>query len=499
MKRKINMLFLLCLCLSFSACSKPISFTLDESFTSVFSGSDDPLLSSNALALNEDDHQDLSMRLSSSTWIKVNSSMHESSAFIHLIGTSKAIYSFYQEDLTTFIDVDSDKDGDPEFFYSSSDIKWLELKLWIEDLRLSTDRLNELKTKASFSNAFIGSVQAIDQLRQVTLSSENKLELKGFLDFDQWVHIPEIPSLDPIDDVLYVLESTMDGSSMMLSFYLKNDLVYVVISSAGSLDSYFQVEASISASLLAFLESLWDAILPVDDVPSIVFSQAYIGPTQYIYDYDTLLSDYLFSLTPTQNLDLRTLFDLGSWTEVSEPSYYQDAEFVLISTTGVILYLSGNESSYSIRVNDHDIMTYYVSESSNFQTINETINSYFIPQAPPQALIDTRYTIAQYYEGPIQDMMSPDLSVDLTSAQSKTIKDFLDPSSWRQAYDIPPRGVIVMFSLTDENGVDYTVFSFGPTTTLISVSMNDTDRPRWWIGSLSGADSARAFILNIAP
>jgi len=286
---------------------------------------------------------------------------------------------------------------------------------------------------------------------------------------------------------------------VMLNVYSKNDVTYMVISSAGSMDSYFQLENSISTEILAFLESLWDAVLPVDDIPSIAFSQAYVGPTQYIYDYDTLMPDYLFSLTPAQNLDLRTLFDLGSWTEVSEPSYYEDAEFVLISTTGVILYLSGHESSYSIRVNDHDIITYYVSESNNFQTINDTVNSYFIPQAPPLSITDAIYTVAQYYEGPIQDMMSPDLSVNLTSAQSKTIKDFLDPYAWRQAYDIPPRGVIVMFSLTDENSVNYTVFSFGPTTTLISVSLNEIDRNKWWIGSLSGADSAREYILNIAP
>jgi len=499
MKQKINMLFLLCLCLSISACSKPSSFTLDQSFTSVYSGSDDPLVSSNALVLGEDDHQDLSMRLSSSTWVKVNSSTHDTSAFIHLLGTSKAIYSFYQKDLTTFIDVDTDKDGDPEFFYSSSDIKWLELKVWIEDLRLSTDRLNQLKTKASFNKAFIGSAQLIDQLRQLTFSNEDELVLNSLMDFDQWVHITEIPSLDPIDDVLFVLESTIDGESMMVSVYSKNDLSYVIISSLGSMDSYFQLKVSISDAILTFLESLWDAILPVDDIPSLAFSQAYVGPTQYIYDYDTLMPDYLFSLTPTQNLDLRTLFDLGSWTEVSGTYVYEDAEFILISSTGAILYFAGNEDTYSIWMNDHDLMTHYVSDSNNFQTINDTVNSYFIPQAPPLSITDAIYTVAQYYEGPIQDMMSPDLSVNLTSAQSKTIKDFLDPHAWRQAYDIPPRGVIVMFSLTDENGVNYTVFSFGPTTTLISVSMNESDRNKWWIGPLSGADSAREYILNIAP
>jgi hypothetical protein len=339
----------------------------------------------------------------------------------------------------------------------------------------------------------------IDQIRQLTLSSEDELLLKGLLDFDQWVHISEIPSLDPIDDVLFVLESTIDGESVMLSVYSKNGNSYLVISSSVSMDSYFQLEYSISTEILAFLESLWDAILPVDDIPSLSFSQAYVGPTQYIYDYDTLLPDYLFSLTPTQNLDLRTLFDLGSWTEVSETYVYEDAEFILISSTGAILYFAGNEDSYSIWMNDHELMTHYVSDSNNFQTINDTINSYFIPQAPPLSITDAIYTVAQYYEGPIQDMMSPDLSVNLTSAQSKTIKDFLDPYAWRQAYDIPPRGVIVMFSLTDENGVDYTVFSFGLNTTLISVSMNEIDRPKWWIGSLSGADSAREYILNIAP
>ena len=499
MKQKINMLFLLCLCLSISACSKPASFTIDQTFTSVLLGSDDPLDGSKALVLNEGDHQDLSMRISTSTWVKVNSSTHDTSAFVHLIGSSNAIYSFYQKDLITFIDVDTDKDGDPEFFYSSSGIKWLELEVWIEDLRLSTDRFNELKDNATYNLAFIGSAHVIDQLRQLTLSSEDELLLKGLLDFDQWVHISEIPSLDPIDDVLFVLESTIDGESTMLSVYSKDSVSYMIISSSGSMDSYFQLDNSISTEILAFLESLWDAILPVDDIPSLSFSQAYVGPTQYIYDYDTLLPDYLFSLTPSQNLDLRTLFDLGSWTEVSGTYVYEDAEFILISSTGAILYFIGNEDSYSIWMNDHDTMTHYISDANNFETINSTINSYFIPQAPSLSITDTIYAIAQYYEGPIQDMMSPDLSVNLTSVQSKTIKDFLDPYAWRQAYDIPPRGVIIMFSLTDENGVDYMVFSFGPTTTLVSVSINETDRPRWWIGSLSGADSAREYILNIAP
>jgi hypothetical protein len=56
-----------------------------------------------------------------------------------------------------------------------------------------------------------------------------------------------------------------------------------------------------------------------------------------------------------------------------------------------------------------------------------------------------------------------------------------------------------MFSLTDENGVVYNVFSFGPTTALISVYSSEMEHSKWWIGPLSGATSAREYILSIAP
>jgi hypothetical protein len=499
MKQKINMLFLICLYLSISACSKPVSFTLDKTFTSVFIGSENPLEVSGQLLLSEEDHQVLIDKLSVETWIKQSASTHDSQAFMHLTGSSKAIYSLYQKDLTTLIEVDTDKDGDPELFYSSSDIKWLELKLWVEVLNLSMDHFTELKDNASFSKAFIGSAHLIDQLRQVTFSSEDELVLKGLLDLDQWIHISEIPSLDPIDDILFVLESTIDEETMMLSVYSKNDLSYVVISSSGSLDSYFQLNTSISAAILAFLESLWDAIIPSDDLESMTFSQGYIGRTQYIYETDVLLPEYLFSLSASQNLTLKTLFDLNTWIEVDEPSYYEDAEFALITASGVVLYVSSGQNSYVIRINDHDDLKFYRSDSTNFQTINDTINSYFIPQAPLSTITDAVYTLTEYYEGPLEDMKSPDLSLNLTSAQSKTIKDFLDPYAWRQAYDIPPRGVIIMFSLTDENGVVYNVFDFGPTTALISVYSSDMEHSKWWIGPLSGANSAREYILSIAP
>jgi hypothetical protein len=421
---------------------------------------------------------------------------------MHLTGSSKSIYTLYQKDLTTLIEVDTDKDGGPELFYSSLDIDWLKLKLWIEDLNLSMDRFTELKDNASFGKAFIGSAYLIDQLRQVTFSSEDELVLKGLLDLDQWIHISDIPSLDPIEDILFVLESTIDEESMMLSVYSKNNLSYVVISSSGSLDSYFQLNTSISAAILAFLESLWDAIIPSDDLESMIFSQGYIGRTQYIYETDVLSPDYLFSLSASQNLTLKTLFNISTWIEIDTPSYYEDAEFALITASGVVLYVSSGYTSYTtytIRINDHGNLKFYRSDSTNFQTINDTINSYFIPQAPLSTITNAVYTLTEYYEGPLEDMKSPDLSLNLTSDQSKTIKDFIDPYAWRQAYDIPPRGVIIMFSLTDENDVVYNVFSFGPTTALISVYSSEMEHSKWWIGPLSGATSAREYILSIAP
>ncbi|MEI7668362.1 MAG: hypothetical protein WCI62_05165, partial [Erysipelotrichaceae bacterium] len=136
---------------------------------------------------------------------------------------------------------------------------------------------------------------------------------------------------------------------------------------------------------------------------------------------------------------------------------------------------------------------------NNFLAINDTINSYFNPSAPPLTISDAVYTLAEYYEGPIQDMTSPDLSITLTAAQSNTIKNFLNPASWKQAFDIPPMGPPIIFLLTDENGVSYAVVSYGPTTVLISVQVNETDRPVWWMGSLDGATNARNAILAMAP
>jgi len=499
MKRKINLLLLVCLCLSMSACSKPKPFTIDKAFTTAFIGSDKPSEVSNALILNENDHQTLLDKLKVDQWAKVNSSTHDSTAYMHLSGTSKAIYSFYQKDLTTFIDIDTNKDGDPELFYSTTKIDCLDIKLWVEDLNLSVDRFNALKDTEIFEKAFLGSTQSLDQLRQLTLSATDMATLKDLLNLDQWVHISELPSLDPLNDVKCVIESKNQGTSVLLSIYSKNNESYVVLSSPGSEDSNFQLNTTISDAIQAFLENLWNAIIPSDDLPSIRFSQAYIGQTQYIYETDALLPEYLFSLTETQNMEIRSLFDFSTWNEVSDTYLYEDAEFVLITATGAVLYASGDDNSYSIWLDSHGVKKHYVSDANNFQAINDAINSYFIPAAPSLSISDAVYTFAEYYEGPIQDMTSPDLSITLTAAQSNTIKNFLNPTTWRQAFDIPPMGPAIIFLLTDENGVNYAIVTYVSTYVLISVRVNDKDRPVLWMGSQEGATNARNAILSMAP
>jgi len=118
--------------------------------------------------------------------------------------------------------------------------------------------------------------------------------------------------------------------------------------------------------------------------------------------------------------------------------------------------------------------------------------------APNVVIIDAIYVSASFYEGEVMDMTSPDITVTLTEGQSTTIKDYINPSGWRQAFDIPPMGPALAYVLVDNNGLEYSFLHLNYDA-LISIYDVESETVTWWIGPIIGVNDAREFLLELAP
>jgi len=174
---------------------------------------------------------------------------------------------------------------------------------------------------------------------------------------------------------------------------------------------------------------------------------------------------------------------------------------VLFNESGDTFYFAYENTGYVVTIDYHETperIERYNVFTNDFATINNNINSYFEPMAPNVVITDAIYISASFYEGEVMDMTSPDITVTLTEGQSTTIKDYINPSGWRQAFDIPPMGPALGYVLVDDNGLNYNVLYLN-SNALISIYDAESETVTWWIAPIVGVNDAREFLLGLAP
>ncbi len=502
MRNKIYWCLVLCFVFSISACTKPNSFTLDTMFESAVGSTGDYKLETDRIPLSQEHQTFILEKLNMNQWKKESQGSSQQTVLFYLIGSSGAVYSFSFKDQLTLISVDTKGDGKPDHYYSSTSAMISPISLLIESLDFSRLVLNNLKQSSSFNQAFIGPLGSITNFTRFDLDSAQSTELKSMLQFDKWTYTQSLPSMDPEINSKFTLFTVVNGTINLLVFQTKEDIAYVSLCSIDTrIIASYVLPLSISDSILSRLDQIADLIEPVDDLKDTIFTQAYIGPTQFIYETDIFLPAYLFSLSAEQNMNLKTMLNIAQWVKTTETEDYLDAEFALFNESGHTFYFSYTNTGYVVTIDYHESpkrIERYEVNTDHFETINDTMNSYFIPMAPTLVITDATYVSASFYEGEVMDMTVPDITVTLTESQSKTIKDFINPYGWRQAFDIPPMGVALAYVLVDNNGLEYSVLYLN-WDALISIYDAETETVTWWIGPIVGVNDAREYLLTLAP
>jgi hypothetical protein len=501
MRKKIYSMLVLCLVISVSACTKPSTFQLDTSFSSAISSTGNFTLPSDRIPLSQDDLKLILEGLNMSQWKKETQGSQTQPVLFYLMGSSGAFYTFSIQDQRTLISVDVDGNKKPDHYYSStSNIS--SISLLIESLDLSRLVLNDIKQSSSFKQAFIGPFGSVTDFTRFDLSLAQSTELRTMLQFDKWTYIQSLPTMVPAINSKFTLFTSINDAANLLMFQTKDGVAYASLCSLDTrVIASYVIPLSISDAILSRLREIADLIEPVNDLLDNVFTQAYIGPTQYIYETDTFLPAYLFSLSAEQNTNLKAMLDIAKWVKTNNNEGYLDAEFVLFNESGDTFYFAYVNTGYVVTIDYHETperIERYEVITDDFASINNAINSYFAPMAPNDVIADASYVSASFYEGEVMDMTIPDITVALTESQSNTIRDLINPSGWRQAFDIPPMGLALAYVLVDNNGLEYS-FLYLNYDAMISIYDVESETVTWWIGPIIGINDAREFLLGLAP
>jgi hypothetical protein len=477
------------------ACAPAKTVDLDQQFRALWDASDQPI------TLSDDDQDTLIGLLKMNTWKSAPDSVKSQTISLVLVGESGALYAL---DLTTakpVIAMDEDADGVTDVVLEATSLDVEALLAWRDSI-----------ITAEHSRIALGEsvfAQVILELSDPTKSSRYDLvaldaqEVLNQLQLAQWNHLQLLPSFDVTGfDRMTLVTSGANPLVVIVVVLSDRTLITLQDDEAMTLGIYEMPLISGSA-VLEKLKILAEALTPDHELASRVFTQGYIGPMQYIYEPSQNDPAYLFTLTPAQQIALMDGLQPTTWVKVTsgEPTTLY-AEFAVADTEGRMYYFT-EISTETVMVTIIDplnplVPEEYRWETATLMTVNGLLMSYFIPGGPSLDLVNAQYTSASFYEGDVMDMTSPDITVALSAAQSKTIKDFIDPLSWKQAVDIPPMGPAIGFTLEDEDERQYTFLFVGPYV-LVSIWVDDESPVVWWKGSMTGAGDARTYLLTLAP
>ena len=477
------------------ACAPPKTVELDQQFTALIVTSDQ------SIALSDADQDALIGLLKMNTWKSVPDADETSTVSLELVGESGALYALDLTITQPVIRVDEDADGTTDAVFEAASLDAEALLTWANGIIIAD------LARTALGESVI--TQVILELADPTLSSHfdvGALDAQDVLDrlqLDQWNHLQSLPSLDTTGYDRMILVSSGTDSWVVTLILLPDQTLIIVQEDDTAVVGIFEMPRLAGSAVLDRLKVLAEALKPDHDLANRVFTQGYIGPMQYIYEPSQNDPAYFFTLSPAQQIALMDGLQPTTWVKVNaaEPTTLY-AEFAVVDAEGRTYYFT-EVANETVIVTIIDPLQptepeEYRWETTEFMTINSALMSYFIPSGPPSTLVDVQYTSASFYEGDVMDMTSPDITVALSAAQSKTIKDFIDPQSWEQAVDIPPMGPAIGFTLEDADERQYTFLFVGPYV-LVSIRVDEESPAYWWKGSITGAVDARTYLLTLAP
>ena len=502
MKRRVLLAVLTGLILSLVACSPKPTFSVDSAFEAMVDATASPLVLNNHVALSADDQLVLKGLLKSNQWTLSSRSSAPQGVSFFVIGASQAIYTVYANESVPVISVDKNADGNSDAYYDAPALMRVELLAWASDV-LSAHSAKKALDNVVLSQAVLDRVDPVVESNRIDLSAAEASSLLDQLQPQTWEHRSSLPTVDLSTVNRLVLVG--DGSSALVvtMYLLSSETLVVIQDEEGARLGVFKAPTPLGSGLLSTLQELEDALIPVHELANIIFTHGYIGPMQFIYEPSQQDPNYVFELTPAQQIALLEGLEPTTWVKQTSPEATPlYAEFAVMDASGKTYYFTEITTGTIIVTIVDPLQPSLVLEyrwmTSAFMAINTQLMGYFVPGGPQAELLNAQYVSASFYEGEVADMTSPDITVSLSAAQSKTIKDYIDPFSWKQAIDIPPMGPALGFTLEDEGGKAYT-FLFVGEYVLINVRVDELSPIQWWVGSMTGAIEARAFLLTLAP
>jgi hypothetical protein len=500
--KRVGCWLVCCLVVMLTACTPSSSFKVDSQFVALVSPENSPLVLANQVDLSTDDQDALVSMLNTNQWTKITRSKDPQTKSLILIGTSQVIYTIYAQESVPVIAVDKDADGKTDMYYGAASLQAPELTVWTNAV-ISAHRAKTVITQSVLTQVILDRIDPNLDSARFELLAEDASDLLDQLQVGLWQHLPDLPTVD-LTSLNRLSLVSVGSDTMIITMYLLPGQTLVVIQDEDNARlGVYKAPLTLGSTLLSTLQSMADALAPDHELANLIFTQGYIGPMQFIYEPSQNDPDYYFTLSPAQQIAVLESLDPTSWVKrtVSEPTPLY-AEFAVMDADGKTYYFT-EMSVETIVITIVDplqpaLTVEYQWATSDFMAANTQLMTYFVPAAPPADLLDAQYVAASFYEGEVMDMTPPDITVSLSASQSKTIKDFIDPFSWRQAIDIPPMGPALGFTLEDESGRQYN-FLFVGEYVLVSVVTDETSPLSWWVGSMSGADEAREFLLTLAP
>jgi hypothetical protein len=481
---------------SLVACAPAKTVVLDDLFTDLIDPSD------HQVALSTEDHAALLGILKIDTWKKVTRSADPQTSDLVLVGESGALYALTFSETIPLIAMDKDANGTTDAYFEAETMDAETVLAWRDSLVTAHLSLSALST-SGLSSAILELVDPRDLSGRFDLSSGDAEDVLELLQVETWEHLQFLPG----GDLKGVNRLTLVSSgSMMLvvTLVLLPEKTIALIQDEGSTTlGVYKVSLSLGSAVLSKLKSLAEVLIPHHELASCVFTQGYIGPTQYIYDPSENDPAYYFTLSAAQQIAMLDWLKPTTWIKQGTADLAAlYAEFAVVDAEGRTYYFTELSTDIVIvTVIDPQNPTSpseYHWETTDFMDANTVLMSYFVPGGPSTDLLDALYTEASFYEGELMDMTAPDITVSLSAAQSKTIKDFIDPFSWKQAVDIPPMGPAIGFTLKDDSDRQYTFLFIGEYV-LVSIRVDEESPSVWWKGSIIGAMDARTFLLTLAP
>lgn len=496
MKRMWSFWMVLGILVSLVACTPAKTIVLDDQFTDLIDPED------RQVTLSAEDHTTLLSLLKINTWKKVSRSADPQTIALVLIGESGALYALaFTEDIP-LIALDEDANGTIDAYYEAATLDAEAVLAWRDDLITADLALTALSTSL-LTSVVLELSSPLDPSGRFDLPLVDATDVLELLQVETWENLQSLPS----GDLTGFNRMTLVGSGSMtlvVTLILLPEKTIALIQDEGNTTlGVYASSLSLGSAVLSKLKLLADVYIPHHELANRVFTQGYIGPLQYIYDSTSLNPAYVFALSGAQQITMLDWLEPTTWVKQGSADLNAlYAEFAVMDAEGRTYYFT-EQSNELVVVTVIDPLnpaapSAYHWETTDFMAANTELMSYFIPGGPPSELLNALYTEASFYEGELMDMTAPDITVSLSAAQSKTIKDFIDPFSWKQAVDIPPMGPAIGFTLVDDAERQYTFLFIGEYV-LVSIRIDEESPSVWWKGSITGAMDARTFLLTLAP